>query len=185
MSLASKIFNIIQGSWKITRRIQGTGYLNGYAIFDMNPNDQHELFYSENGIFVFDDGNSLEASKKYIYRLIDDDIYVYFNDKSSSVSSLSSSSSEETNVITSEITDSLFHKFGINHNFFATNQTNFQFKALHLCADDAYNVIYEFNLNKADEFTIAYDVKGPKKNYISHTHFQKKFIENNLNNKLY
>ena len=92
MSLASKIFNLIQGTWKITRKIPGTGFLNGHAIFDQNPNNPNELFYSENGIFVFDDGKSLEASKKYIYRYKhDEDIYVYFNEKSSKSSSSSCS----------------------------------------------------------------------------------------------
>lgn len=182
MSLAYNIFKHIQGTWKITRKIPGTGFLNGHAIFDSNPNDPYELFYSENGIFVFDDGNSLEASKKYIYRYIDDDIYVFFHEKSatSSASSDSSFSSEETTITapTQEfMTNSLFHKFNITSHVYTQSQRFFQFKALHLCKDDNYNVLYEFDLDKPDEFTIVYDVNGPKKNYLSETLFQKKIID--------
>jgi hypothetical protein len=177
MSLAWKVFQLIQGSWKISRKIVGTGHLNGFAIFDPNPNDPNELFYSENGIFVFDDGNSLEASKKYIYRFINNDIYVYFNEKSSPSSSLSSSSSEDANTMSASnhsINEFLFHKFGMDR--VEETKESFELRALHLCADDIYNVIYEFDLNKPQEFKIAYDVKGPKKNYVSQTLFQKKIL---------
>ncbi len=184
MSISSKIFSLIQGTWKISRKIPGTGYLNGYAIFEQNPYDPHELFYSENGIFVFGNGKSLEASKKYIYRLKDEDIYVYFNDKSSSSSSASSSSSEETTVISlstnsPDLSDyPLFHKLNIDSHAYLPDQRVFQFKALHLCINDRYNVMYEFNLDKPDEFLIVYDVNGPAKNYLSKTIFQKKTTEN-------
>jgi len=185
MNLSSKIFSLIQGTWKITRKIPGTGFLNGYAIFDQNPNDPHELFYSENGIFVFENGKSLEASKKYVYRLIDEDIYVYFNEKSSSssTSSFSSSSSEETTITNSQTNTPdlcyypLFHRFNISNHAYLPDQRQFQFKALHLCIDDKYNVRYEFNLDKPDEFLIVYDVNGPAKKYLSETVFQKKAME--------
>lgn len=180
MSLASKIFQLIKGTWRISRKIPGTGFLDGYAIFDQNPNDPNELFYSENGVFVFDDGKSLEASKKYIYRYINDDIYVYFNEKSSSASSLSSSSSEEATLTSSspDLTDNqLFHKFNINSHAYLPHQQVFQFMALHLCIDDKYNVRYDFNLTKPDEFLIVYDVNGPAKKYLSETVFQRKAMD--------
>ena len=187
MTLAYRIFKQIQGTWKITRKIPGTGFLNGYAIFDSNPNDPNELFYSENGIFVFDDGNQLEASKKYIYRFIEDDIYVFFHEKSaaSSASSDSSSSFEESTTTAQDlIANSLFHRLNISNHLYMQDQRFFKFKAVHLCIDDRYNVLYEFNLDKPDEFKIVYDVHGPKKNYLSETMFQKKIVDN-IGNKLF
>ena len=76
-------------------------------------------------------------------------------------------------IKTEDVSQNLFHKFGINNTEQSPNQTKFKFKALHLCIDDKYNVTYEFDLNQPREFSITYDVKGPKKDYSSHTLFIK------------
>ena len=161
MSLALKIFNSLHGSWRIHRKIAGAGYLDGYAQFNKNPNNTNELFYQENGIFFFEDGKSFEASKRYIYSILNDDIYVYFNDKS------------DGDVENDANKRRLFHTFGISKTQLRQDQNSLIVEALHLCIDDKYQVKYEFKFNNLNKFLIIYDVKGPKKNYVSETSFEK------------
>lgn len=164
MSLSLKIFNLIQGTWKISRKIPGTGFLNGQAKFERNQNDLNKLFYSENGVFHFDDGKSLEATKKYIYHYLNDDIHVYFNEKNNE-------NLEKIKNNTDQISSCFFHKFGIANSQQEPGETKLKLNALHLCINDEYRISYEFDLSNTDRFSITYDVKGPKKDYSSHTIF--------------
>jgi hypothetical protein len=166
MSVYFKIFNLLEGKWRINRFINGVGKLDGFALFEKCKNN--ELFYNENGQFTFDDSlKSFEASQKYIYKYInqtkddkiEDDIHVYFHNLA-----------DETN-------SRLFHKFG------PCKMQNFvTFNDIHYCGNDIYHVTYEFTKDSIDnilrendkfEFIITYDVKGPKKNYLSKTYFKK------------
>ena len=156
MSLSSRIYNLLTGSWKITRQIYGVGLLYGEALFEINPNNAAELFYSEKGIFQFNGGKSLTATRKYVYRHINDDIYVYFDEERSFLDDYR-----------------LFHRFNMNDLNVNEEQNTFKFKDVHLCGEDTYNVMYKFNLEKHDEFLIEYNVKGPNKDYLSETIFKK------------
>ena len=151
MNLSHKIFDMMHGTWRLYRNIPGTGYLNGYAIFEINPNNSNEMFYSENGIFYFNNGKSLEASKKYIYKCQNDDIYVYDN-----------------NYL-------LFHKVGINSESGLDDECQrcFTFNSDNLCNDDKFHISYDFNLDNNQEFSIIHDVKSPRSDYVSKTRFKK------------
>lgn len=157
MSLSSRLFNLITGSWKISRQIHGIGLLNGDAIFSLNPNNSEELFYSEKGIFKFNDAKSLAATRKYVYRHSGDDILVYFDDKLQSTDDYR-----------------YFHRLNINSTDLSHEEHDaFELKDVHLCGEDTYNVMYKFNFEKQDEFLIEYNVKGPNKDYLSETIFKK------------
>jgi hypothetical protein len=151
MSLAQKIFELLPGTWRIFRNVPGTGYLCGFAIFEINSGNPGELLYSENGIFYFDNGKSLEASKKYTYRLESEDIYVY-----------------DLNCI-------LFHKFGINEITYDSNDQNkcFTFNSFHLSGDCEFHIAYDFNFSNNQEFFIIHDVKSTSTDYVSKTRFKK------------
>ena len=150
MSLAEYIFELLPGTWRIFRNIPGTGYLCGYAIFEINKANPYELFYSENGIFYFNNGKSLEASKKYTYKLESNDISVY-----------------DLNCL-------LFHKFGIGEfNNDLNDQKCFTFNSFHLDSDSQFHIAYDFNLRNNQEFFIIHDVKSPSTDYVSKTRFKK------------
>ena len=171
MCLAQKIFEILEGkyynrisiywflndnfnvgTWRIYRSIKGTGYLCGYSIFEINPKNYKEIFYSENGIFYFNNGKTLEvASKKYIYKFENDDIYVYDN-----------------NGI-------LFHHFGIKNVSNKEEQRCFTFNSFHLGNDAKFHISYDFNLDNDQEFSIIHDVKSLSlsNDYISITKFKR------------
>lgn len=178
-NIALKIFNSLVGQWKIKKIIVPGGYLNGSSKFERDEINQNQLNYSESGLFHFDkDSTVLEASKRYIYRYLNEDIHVYFDEKTSD-----------------SVDYRLFHKLNIkldntrsdqeantpNNSPLGLNkdqQQVIEFHATHLCGDDRYNVTYKFNKNEIDselinEFTIRYDVLGPQKNYISNTCFTK------------
>jgi len=155
MSLAHQIFNMIPGTWRLYRNIPGTGYLNGYALFEVNPNNSNEIFYSETGIFYFNNGKSLEASKKYVYCLQEDnnDIYVY-----------------DCNYV-------LFHKFGLNKLEESepddTPKKCVSFSSFYICKEDKFNISYDFNLDNNVEFSIIHDVKSPRNDYVSKSRFKR------------
>ena len=150
MSLAEDIFELLAGTWRLYRSIPGTGYLCGYAIFEPSTASPDELLYSENGIFYFNNGKSLEASKKYTYRLESDDIFVYDN------------------------TDTLFHKFGVNESTHDLNgEKCFTFNSFHLSSEAEFHISYDFNLNNNQEFSIIHDVKSLATDYVSKTRFKK------------
>ena len=157
MSLAHQIFNMIPGTWRLYRTIPGTGTLNGYAIFEVNPNNPNEIFYSENGIFYFNNGKSLEASKKYIYCLQNNDIYVY------------------------DVNFALFHKFGISdldsvdgdERSDTPASPHVSFNSFNVWKEDKFNICYEFDLDNNQEFNIIHDVKSPRVDYVSKTRFKR------------
>lgn len=166
MSIYLKIFNFLEGKWRINRFINGVGSLEGSALFERCK--INELFYTENGQFTFNDSlKSFEATQKYVYKYIaktkddklEDDIHVYFPNGAN------------------ESNSRLFHKFGE-----CKMSDLVTFKAIHCCGNDRYHVTYEFiknalenGLNENDkfEFIITYDVQGPNKNYSSKTYFKK------------
>ena len=160
LSFAARLFNLLEGKWEISRNVINIGRLNGSAQFEKSNSNPNELNYTEVGIFEFyENANTFSASRKYIYRLVNDcDISVYFDDQANRE-------------------QRLFHKFDLIYaNKPASSDTDLvKISALHLCSEDIYKVNYEFKMNadRMDEFNITYDVKGPNKNYISQTLFKR------------
>lgn len=159
MSLANKIFSILEGKWIISRVIENIGKLNGTALFEKSALNTNELLYQEKGLFEFyENSKSFETTRKYIYRLVNNqDIHVYFD--------------ENYDVSTN---NSFFHQLNIDKQLISPNKKVYNFSAVHNCLCDVYNVFYEFKIDTENpEFSIVYDVKGPNKNYTSKTSFKR------------
>lgn len=165
-TIAKSLFKALEGKWSIFRTIPNVGKLTGNALFvpSTSPGGDgdgggNELMYSESGLFEFyDNSSSFTATRKFIYRLVDQDsdISVYFNDDGQEVR--------------------LFHSFNLSQGTSGIVDSKLLLNDVHLCVKDTYKVKYEFkfeNENKMNEFVIEYDVKGPAKDYISHTVFKR------------
>ncbi|KAM9970246.1 hypothetical protein ACTFIR_002094 [Dictyostelium discoideum] len=96
--------------------------VSGIASFKQLDNDQFSYQYQEDGILKQPDNTTFNISQRYIYRLKDDIISVYFDEKP----------------------ERLFQTLDFNNSSLA--------KGHHLCGDDTYDAIYqlvspkEFNL---------------------------------------
>lgn len=137
--MAGKIFQNLQGAWRLSRQISGShlAYVTGTAVFETTTH-LHELRYSEDVEITLDDGKKLKGHQHYIYRLEDDNkINVYFDGG-----------------------DRLFHSICISSEHGSEHQ------ASHYCQPDTYTTSYFFEKRG---FQIEHRVKGPKKDYISRT----------------
>jgi hypothetical protein len=177
-SLAQKLFTLLEGKWDIFRVVANVGRLKGNAQFVKSTERANELLYNENGVFEFsENSNTFYASRKYIYRLIDDeDISVYFDEPSSTSSTPNKSDNDSNNNITSQNEKRLFHKFGLTAIQPGLSENGpLKISAVHLCLNDIYKIHYEFKINESsmNEFNIVYDVKGPNKSYVSETFFKR------------
>jgi hypothetical protein len=159
---ATKVFNTFNGVWSFTRKIAGSGHMNGLAKFEKLNSSLNELIYKENGLFIFDNGNQIEAHREYLYRL---------NKKTNQL---------EVYFVENDNNNRLFHTLefkNINDNLNETTSLTSQKKqclsanALHECIKDTYKIKYE--IFKDNEFKIVYTVNGPSKNYVSETYFIK------------
>jgi hypothetical protein len=103
------------------------------------------LRYREDGLFFRKDKETLKVFREYdyLYNREKDQICVYFTEEPKR----------------------LFHTLEFYHNLPITA------KATHLCQCDTYEALYEFT--SSDEFTLAYCVKGPKKDYSITTIFNR------------
>lgn len=149
MSLARRIFNLLEGKWIINREILNVGRLAGDCTFK-REDSQDTLVYQEKGTFhLLSNNESYQASRKYLYKLTDNDIYVFFDD------------------------NRFFHQFYLNNKTDTNDLTELIITAVHNCSPDVYNIRYEFNLDTPNKFYIIYDVKGPNKDYVSKTFLKK------------
>ncbi|KAF2069404.1 hypothetical protein CYY_009278 [Polysphondylium violaceum] len=166
-----KIFQSFAGRWRIQRDIvhrtttsigTNSGFfsssdssnkcmtVNGSATFspligENNTTVQDAYQYSEEGVLRQPDGQSFNVSQKYIYKLKDDIISVYFDEK------------PERILHTLEFKDSsLSSQVATGH---------------HLCGCDTYDATFHFT--SPQEFKIIYTVNGPKKAYTMTTKYFK------------
>ena len=135
----TETFNQLQGAWRFERKITPGGVMRGDAVFNQAGTDAYD--YEEQGRWTLDDGTVGEFSKRYSYRVINDDIHVYYADGVDN--------------------GKLFHVLefdGIG-----------QARAEHLCGQDLYVSAYKFTL--PEKFQVTHTVQGPKKDYVSVTNF--------------
>jgi hypothetical protein len=116
MSMVSRIFCSLEGTWKLSRIIPNQGSVEGVAHFKKDPSYPDILFYREEGVFTFSDGNQYAISQEYEYRYSKEKISVYFvRDR-----------------------DRLLHYL----EFTEPNKAS----GMHLCGCDIYFATYEFKL---------------------------------------
>ena len=175
-SMSTKVFNIFNGMWAFTRKIPDYGQMKGIACFESI--DTNELAYRESGLFIFDNGNTCEAHREYIYRLNkkSNQIEVYFIENNSNFNRLFHTLEFENEINTSnfEVEEEEEEDNEVRISSLLIEQQNKQFlsaKGLHEYCNDIYKIKYE--VFKDNEFKIIYTVNGPAKNYVSETCFTK------------
>jgi tRNA A64-2'-O-ribosylphosphate transferase len=177
-TIPEKIFAAFNGipSWKFTRTLTSalpthpSGTVTGTANFSILPSANLEtqsapLLYSEEGEFVTDTGLRFTARRKYIYTLdsiadeMEPTLSVYFFDDASKDPQ--------------KVTGGLFVQMGsLKERAGVWEAGN---KEQHLCAEDLYTASWRFGkgmVEGGDEevwWEVRYDVKGPKKDYVSKT----------------
>ena len=169
------IFESLRGSWKLRRSIGSvlpgfpSGIFLGNATFTPRPPSAHsvaaELLYAEQGELKTENGYTLKANRKYIYRYSadEDKISAWFVKE------------ETKQKHGEEEVDYLFHDVETEH-----AKQGWVGKGEHLCERDMYWAYYEFRLPKVveegqgmDVFGVRYKVKGPQKDYTSDTAYER------------
>ncbi|KAK6335787.1 hypothetical protein TWF730_003164 [Orbilia blumenaviensis] len=195
-TVASRIFASLKGTWTLHRTLTSalpsfpSGTFTGSATF--TPHDptsssspdvdapQHGLLYTESGELITSNGLTLRANKKYIYTYspTDDKISAWFVKESRGGESQTSSNSNNTAEI-----DYLFHELifggggdndGNNNNSYAADG-RLTAAGDHLCIKDNYSARYEFDIREGEvrSWLLRYNVKGPAKDYVSETRFER------------
>ncbi|KAK6504427.1 hypothetical protein TWF506_002626 [Arthrobotrys conoides] len=198
---ASIVFKCLSGTWTLRRTLTSaipsfpSGTFTGSATFTpipsspSSPSDQKQketLLYTETGELITTNGLTLRANKKYIYTYspTDDKLSAWFV-KESRGDDNQTKINDENNTIdggnsrnTVEI-DYLFHElvFGEGGEEGAGVMADGKWTAIgdHLCIKDNYSARYEFEVGKGEvrRWMLKYDVKGPAKDYISETRFER------------
>lgn len=178
----ANIFRNLRGTWKLKRKLDSTlpgfpsGTLEGTATFTPRRPSSHtvtlELLYYEEGELKTDNGFTLKANRKYIYRYTadEDKISAWFVKEDTK----DQSGREEV--------DYLFHDVEMED-----GKTAVVGKGEHMCSKDFYEAYYEFRMPKVTEekegdddddgdeddevkvWGLRYKVRGPQKDYTSDT----------------
>ncbi|KAK6505815.1 hypothetical protein TWF481_007706 [Arthrobotrys musiformis] len=192
---ASTIFKCLNGTWTLHRTLTSaipsfpSGTFTGSATFTPLPpsssgsststSPSSTLLYTETGELVTTTGLTLRANKKYIYTYspTDDKISAWFVKEQSRGQGQkgNDNNTKDSNV---EI-DYLFHElvFAEQGEGSGVSSADGKWKACadHLCIKDNYSARYEFDI-KGEEvrsWVLRYDVKGPAKDYVSETRFER------------
>jgi tRNA A64-2'-O-ribosylphosphate transferase len=181
-SVPSQIFTSLSSHpWSFHRTLTSalpthpSGTVSGTATFTpciLPASFPLTLLYTEEGDFVTDTGLKFTARRKYVYQLIDDGIVVKFFDDEK----LPRAKMEDGVGANAEGIGGLFVEMDtLTEGFEAKN------KEQHLCAEDLYSVSWKFGKGMVGNeeggdvwWEVRYDVKGPKKDYVSRTRYEKK-----------
>lgn len=162
------IFIALEGRWKIVRNLDSaaptypSGVFEGTAVFEKrpptDPEYEAEYLYLEDGKLTTQQGLSLTATRRYVYRL------------KKGTHAISSWFVKPDDVSTVHY---LFHEL----NFTETDDDQQKIGNIghlvatghHLCIDDEYRVEYGFQAREGTlpGWSLRYIVKGPKKDYIA------------------
>lgn len=178
---AAAIFEGLKGSWRLRRSLNSqlagfpSGIFEGIARFTPRTPTAHsaagELVYSEQGELKTDNGFTLKANRKYVYRYDADE------DKISAWFIKEDTKTQDG----AEEVDYLFHDLEID-----AEGNGIAGRGEHLCELDMYWAYYEFRLPKVAEvgddekmnvFGVRYKVKGPQKDYTSDTAYTRTFSD--------
>ncbi|KAF2750277.1 hypothetical protein M011DRAFT_484126 [Sporormia fimetaria CBS 119925] len=171
--------------WRFERRLrsklpsQPSGTVKGTARFtsySVDENNLNTLLYSEEGTFVTDSGVEFEVRRRYVYRLEPQHARTGFREERIGV--YFSPTQDQAEVQTKD----LFVEMGPLTR--AGNAYQAQNKERHLCGQDLYNASWKFGTGmmgsegdqrvREDEdvwWEVTYDVKRPKKDYVSVTRY--------------
>jgi hypothetical protein len=156
--VARAIFRSLQGDWSLRRSLISSiatypsGTFRGTAKFfpraPTEPEYDAEYLYFEEGDFETENGLRFRANRRYSHR---------YNEANDSLSVWFVKSDNKT-------VDYLFHELEILP---AEWEGGWKARAHHLCIADTYDVKYEFRFKgvSIEEWTLAYSVKGPQKDY--------------------
>ena len=173
--VAKATFRAMQGTWDVKRVLKSaiptypSGTFSGIAQFHpRQPTDQQydtEYLYAEEGDLVTENGMTMRGSRQYAYR---------YEERSDAITAWFIKPQDGRSV------DYLFHKLRfcvmeagdekantIREGWVATGH--------HLCVADDYDSSYLFHFRGAalERFKIQYIVKGPKKDYVSETWYER------------
>ncbi|KAI9692775.1 MAG: hypothetical protein M1820_009374 [Bogoriella megaspora] len=164
MSVARRVFDALEGTWTIRRRLKSaipgypTGFFQGSATF--SPRDttantfDAEYLYHEEGELTTEAGLKMQANRKYAYRYQSskDQITTWFiKDDGISV-------------------DYLFNELQHDPSKMGNKQEALLLDGDHLCVNDMYKASYDFqSLGPEMTFSVTYHVQGPKKDYSHET----------------
>jgi len=146
-----KAFNLMKGSWNMYRTITSPKFQPmtgaGKAVFEQFQENKNALLYKEELILQLS-SESINAKREYIFRLIEDDVSVYFNENP--------------------------ERFFYTLKFAPKTPSERVFDQAggeHLCGNDNYKASYNFFDN--DNFELIYKVVGPQKDYIMTTKYSR------------
>ncbi|KAI4143586.1 MAG: hypothetical protein LQ340_006952 [Diploschistes diacapsis] len=167
--VARATFRGLQGDWKIHRKLSSvvagfpTGILTGTASFcprmPTDPAFDFEYLYIEKGSLVTDQGFTTEARRRYVYRYSEeqDEISVWFVKQDG------------------KTVDYFYHRLDFETPPSERREPRVVAKGDHLCEADFYSSFYRFLFDGVAlvSFTIKHIVKGPKKDYVSETLYER------------
>lgn len=176
-TLCEHVFDALVGTWSIEREIKSalltspSGTFSGEAQFNSRPSTapefEKEYLYIENGKFITDQGLTLTATRRYMYRYerASDLISAWFVKPDDNV-----------------VVDYLFHEIRLDDiNNLSTHDSLHANKVIkassyHLCVKDHYTPSYVLHLmgGHLQDWKLAYGVKGPQKDYVAEASYAKK-----------
>lgn len=172
--VARAAFRALQGNWNIRREIKSalpsfpSGTLEGQASFHPRSPTRDktgqmfdfEYLYVESGTLLLSSGVSMNARRRYVYRYseVDDTLSVWFVKPDNELE-----------------VDYLFHNMAFVSPTDAAREGACIAKADHLCVDDFYETEYRLPFKGIWllRFETRHAVKGPSKDYISTTIYQR------------
>ncbi|KAL8994871.1 MAG: hypothetical protein Q9188_006946, partial [Gyalolechia gomerana] len=177
------IFDGFERTWIIKRNIRSalstypSGIFNGEATFERRSpttsDYDEEHLYTEQGTFTADQGLSFTATRQYVYR---------YQRASDTISAWFVKPEGKSKV------DYLFHEVCLDDTSALSNGHGFdggrvvRANGYHLCVDDHYTPKYTFRLKHSilQDWKLAYQVKGPQKDYIAEASYVRKSEDDNL-----
>ncbi|EGO52008.1 hypothetical protein NEUTE1DRAFT_89878 [Neurospora tetrasperma FGSC 2508] len=177
--VAKAIFRSLLGEWKLERDLVSrlpthpSGHFSGTARFLLRERTRDgreaehdaalekdddiglEYLYVEEGTFTASNGFSFRATRRYVWR---------YDEKKDKLSVWFVKTDDQKKA------DYLFHQveFVIPDTGTEDAPQAWRANAGHLCIDDFYDVDYRFNFKAVNlkDWSLAYQVKGPKKDYV-------------------
>ncbi|KAK7532022.1 flavin-containing monooxygenase-like protein [Phyllosticta citribraziliensis] len=165
-------FRALQGRWRLTRTLDSklagfpSGTFSGTATFHprypTDPAFAAEYLYVEDVTLVLESGHTLAASRRYVYRYdpARDALSVWF-----------------VQPANNKAADYLFFEmvFEAPDENVSGKRTGWVAHGAHPCEDDFYTSRVEFRFRGVylEGFGVRYDVKGPRKDYVSENWYRR------------
>lgn len=143
-----RVFALMEGAWAVERTIAPGGRFSGTATFEREGDDR--LVYREKGVVDYDNFGRFTGERSYLYILAADHIEVRFHDGTNA-------GQHFVDLLFPEAPDAGWPIVSA--------------RDTHVCRLDNYETSYRFL--SPDRFEITYVVKGPAKDYISQSLFQR------------